>query len=103
VRLPSYNYTVVNCYPRVRAKTATHKAGEIMALYKYAQFLTQDTGVAFDQTHGPGQRVPYSGIYRCENCARQIAANQHDPFPPQNHHQHNPPKPILWRLTVAAH
>lgn len=52
---------------------------------------------------GPGQKVPVSGIYRCLGCQREIAANQGDPFPPQNHHQHQSAEgDIRWKLNVRA-
>lgn len=75
-----------------------------MAIYKYPQFLAQHQSAAFDTTHGPGTATPYSGIYRCENCGDNIAANQGQPLPPQNHRQHDPTKgAIVWRLIVATH
>lgn len=74
-----------------------------MALYKYAQYFGQSQDEAFDQLYGPGVRVPRSGIYRCQGCQREIAANEGgDPFPPQNHHQHPQQTPIQWRLAVYA-
>lgn len=75
-----------------------------MALYKYAEYLQQSTDAAFDQIYGPGQRVPHSGIYKCQGCNREIAANEGgDPFPPQNHHQHTQQQgAIRWRLAVYA-
>lgn len=74
-----------------------------MAVYKYAQYLQHSPNAVFDATHHPGAAVPYSGIYRCVNCDKPIAANQGDPLPPQNHHQHPGRQPILWQLIVATH
>ncbi len=74
-----------------------------MALYKNSSVLKQSTSGEFDKTHSPGSTVPHSGIYRCEGCGREIAANERDPFPPQNHHQHTTQQgSIRWRLAVYA-
>lgn len=74
-----------------------------MAWYKNPKILNQSSGGAYDVTHSPGQTVPNSGIYRCEGCGREIAANARDPFPPQNHHQHGTYQgTIRWRLIVYA-
>lgn len=73
-----------------------------MAIYKDEQNVKKGTGDAFGFTYGPGNTVPHSGIYRCDHCGREIASNKDDPFPPQNHHQHNPAKTIAWRLLVFA-
>lgn len=74
-----------------------------MASYKYAQYLAQSQDASFDQLHKPGQHVPFSRIYRCMGCGREIAANHPDPFPPQNHHQHpNAQTPIQWKMVVWA-
>lgn len=74
-----------------------------MAKYKYPTAVTQVNGNAFDMTHSPGQTVPHSGIYKCDNCGLEDANNKGDPFPPQNHHQHtNRLLPIKWRLVVAT-
>lgn len=57
----------------------------------------------FEAEHAPGSTCTSSGIYYCVNCDHTIAANMGDPFPPQNHHQHNASKgPIRWRLLVWA-
>lgn len=72
-----------------------------MAFYKYPRNLTQLDSDAFDSLRGPGQEVPFSGIYRCINCGKEIAANQGDPLPPQNHHQHSALSgPVRWQLIV---
>lgn len=74
-----------------------------MALYKYPHYLGRSDDAAFDQILGPGANTPHSGIYRCEGCSKEIAANQGNPLPPQNHHQHRPAQgTIRWRLVVYA-
>ena len=57
-----------------------------MALYKYANLLTQSTDAAFDRQQPPGGAAPWSGIYRCPGCGREIAANERQPLP-WPHHQ----------------
>jgi hypothetical protein len=72
-----------------------------MALYKYAQYLKQNTHSAFEDILTPGTNTPNSGIYRCEGCGREVASNQNNPLPPQNHHQHATSQgAIRWRLIV---
>ena len=73
-----------------------------MAWYKYDQYISKSNGDAYDSTYRPGAIVPHSGIYRCQGCGREIAANKGDPFPPQNHHQHGSTAAIAWRLAVYA-
>jgi hypothetical protein len=74
-----------------------------MALYKNAAYLQTSTSDAFDKTYSPGASTPHSGIYRCEGCTKEIAANQGNPLPPQNHHQHTSGQgTIRWRLIVYA-
>lgn len=50
----------------------------------------------------PGEKVPVSGIYRCMICGKEITSNAEDPFPPQNHHQHDSDRPVYWQLTVRT-
>jgi hypothetical protein len=74
-----------------------------MALYRYPQFLGQSEEAVFDNIYKPSELAPCSGIYRCEGCGREVASNQREPLPPQNHHQHNYQHgAVRWRLIVAA-
>ncbi len=53
--------------------------------------------------YNPGADVPVSGIYRCLGCKREITSNAGDPFPPQNHHQHERSQgEIRWKLNVRT-
>jgi hypothetical protein len=74
-----------------------------MARYKYAHFLGALASDAFDQLHTPGSDTPFSGIYRCDGCGREVVAEFKKPLPPQNHHQHLPVQGLIrWRLIVFA-
>ena len=74
-----------------------------MATYKYEQYVTKVASEAFDGEHPPGYAAPFSGIYRCLGCGKEVASNQQQPLPPQNHHQHSPQQgSIRWRLVVYA-
>jgi hypothetical protein len=74
-----------------------------MALYKHQDFLGKSASAEFDKEHDPGDIVPLSGLYRCMGCGREIATNQRQPFPPQNHHQHTIAQGrIRWKLVVYA-
>jgi hypothetical protein len=74
-----------------------------MAIYKYSNYLKSSTDSAFDTLTGPGSNTPHSGIYRCEGCGKEVAANQGNPMPPQNHHQHSVAQGhIRWKLIVYA-
>ena len=74
-----------------------------MAHFKYDQYLSRNNSDAFDNSHPPGTPVPFSGIYRCSGCNREVASNEGQPLPPQNHHAHGVGQgPIRWRLAVYA-
>ncbi|MBO6561102.1 MAG: hypothetical protein JJ959_11215 [Nisaea sp.] len=74
-----------------------------MALYKDDRYLVKIDDDAFDFLHRPADTAPFSGIYRCEGCRKEVASNQGDPLPPQNHHQHDEALgDILRRLVVYA-
>ena len=74
-----------------------------MASYKYDQYLIKSTSDAFDGEHKPGGSTPFSGIYRCLGCGREIVSEEAKPFPPQNHHQHTTQQgSIRWRLITYA-
>ena len=83
---------------------ASQRETQEMALYKYSSYLAQSSSAAFDTIYSPGDTTPYSGIYRCEGCASEIASNAGNPLPSQNHDQHNPNTQgkIRWRLIVSC-
>lgn len=63
----------------------------------------QSNNEAYDTLHGPGSTCGNSGIYRCEGCGSEIASNKGNPFPPQNHHQHQVAQgSIRWKVIVFA-
>ena len=74
-----------------------------MAWYKHPTFLKKVDHSEFDEEHTPGTAAPFSGIYRCSGCGREVASNKGQPLPPQNHHQHTQAQgKIRWRLIVFA-
>lgn len=74
-----------------------------MALYKYANVLTQHKAGGFDVQMKPEHHVPASGIYRCAGCGGEIAMEEGFCFPTREHHAHRPSQgPIAWQLVVAA-
>lgn len=75
-----------------------------MAFYKYLAFLTQEPNAPeYDTLHPPATATPYSGIYKCHACGREIVSTFSHPLPPQNHHQHAVGQgPIQWRLIVKS-
>lgn len=74
-----------------------------MALYKYSSQLGMAYGDVFDVEYRPGDIVPASGIYKCSGCGSEACCNRFDPFPPQNHHQHDFWQGFIrWKLIVAA-
>lgn len=53
--------------------------------------------------HKPGETVPLSGIYCCTACKKEVTSNKDDPFPTQNHHQHDPRLgDIGWKMIVRT-
>ena len=71
--------------------------------FKYDKYFTKSDHTAYDSIHTPGTVVTNSGIYRCEGCDDEIAANKNNPLPPQNHHQHSTAQgSIRWRLVAFA-
>jgi hypothetical protein len=75
-----------------------------MALYQYDAFISKTANDKdFDFLHKPGSATPFSGIYRCHGCGREVVSEHNKPFPPQNHHQHAVGQgAIEWRLIVWA-
>lgn len=73
-----------------------------MALYKYPQFLQPSDLEVFDIVFEARTLTPRSGIYRCEDCGKEITSVSGRPLPPQSHHQHTQAQgKIRWRLIVS--
>jgi hypothetical protein len=74
-----------------------------MALYKNSGFVTQSTDSHFDSVQQPGSTTPFSAIYRCTGCGRELVSEEGRPLPPQNHHQHTLAQGyIRWQMAVYA-
>lgn len=74
-----------------------------MAFYNDPVYFVRSHNQEFSVLHPPGTIVANSGIYRCEACGDEIAANKSQPLPPQNHHQHSAQQgKILWRLIACS-
>jgi hypothetical protein len=74
-----------------------------MALHNDGEYLTQSQDEVFGKNYSPGTQPPYSGIYWCMGCGREVVAEKERQLPPQNHHQHNTSQgSIQWRLIVFA-
>jgi hypothetical protein len=74
-----------------------------MAYYKNQNYLATSDSAEFDKIHTPGTAAPHSAIYRCEGCGTEVASNQGQPLPSQNHSQHTQAQgAIRWRMVVYA-
>jgi hypothetical protein len=73
-----------------------------MALYEHSTHLYQTKHPEFNKDYEPSATSAWSGIYRCQGCAREIVHTTGKPLPPQNHHQHTIGQgKIRWRLLVT--
>jgi hypothetical protein len=73
-----------------------------MALYKDLTDLHPSTHEAFDKLFSPGERVGWSGIYRCIICGHEVVHTNDKPLPQQNQHQHESNQgKIQWKLVVT--
>lgn len=74
-----------------------------MAIYRYQEYLTNNGNEQFDKLYQPGAGTPFSAIYRCMGCGREVVSEKDKPLPPQNHHTHTPSQgAIRWRMIVYA-
>ena len=74
-----------------------------MALFKYANHLTQTKNASFDLMLEPSTFVPCGGIFRCTGCGTEIASEGIGLLPDRQHHKHTPAQgPIRWQLIVAT-
>jgi hypothetical protein len=77
--------------------------GLIVAVYKYPDYLEQNDEAVFDQVYNPDTVSPYSGIYRCMGCHREIGLAQGYALPAEGHHAHTAQQgPIRRRLLAWA-
>lgn len=80
-----------------------------MPNYKDGKFFNQlPNDGNFDSIHLPGQRAPFSGIYRCTNCGFEAVSTKNNTLPPEQYcHQHSPAwtgsfGSVSWQLVAAA-
>lgn len=77
-----------------------------MSWYVKAQSVLSDIAPGkewWTKVYKPGETVVVSGIYTCTGCKREVTSNKGDPFPTQNHHQHDPKLgDIGWKLNVRT-
>lgn len=74
-----------------------------MAVYKTLDFLSHSTHFAFDTTTASGSVSPFTGIYRCQGCGREIAAHTGMTLPGEDNHLHRIGQgPVTWQLVVAT-
>jgi hypothetical protein len=74
-----------------------------MALFKYANRLSQVKHSSFDVPFKPSSFVPCAGIFYCAGCGVEIALEGTGLFPDSRHHTHRPAQgPIVWQLAIAA-
>jgi hypothetical protein len=74
-----------------------------VALFKYANRLSQAKHPSFDLVFQPSSFVPCAGTFYCTGCGVEIASEGTGLFPGSRHHAHRPVKgPIAWQLSIAA-
>jgi hypothetical protein len=74
-----------------------------MALFKYANRMTQSKHSSFDVEFQPSSFVPCAGIFYCTGCGVEVALEGTGLFPDSRHHPHRPAQgPVKWQLSVAA-
>jgi hypothetical protein len=78
------------------------KEEQEMALYKHLKTIEQSDDAGFDETFDAGTFAPFSGIFCCTACGREVASTQEQLLPSRTHHQHTQHAPIHWRLVVWA-
>jgi hypothetical protein len=73
-----------------------------MALYKHSRATEKSDDAGFDETFDAGTLAPFSGIFSCTACGREVASAQEQLLPSRTHHKHTQHAPIQWRLVVWA-
>jgi hypothetical protein len=73
-----------------------------MVLYKYLTHFEPTSSEEFDKSYHPGERVNWSGIYRCTVCGREIMHSNDNLLPDEIHHPHSPDQgSSQWGLVVT--
>lgn len=73
-----------------------------MAYYNNGNLLKQTAHPAFGEILNPGKPAPYSGIYKCIHCDKEISCAHEHKLPSENDHEHDKSVPIKWKLIVAT-
>lgn len=74
-----------------------------MAFYRHPELLTQFYHDHFETIFEPTQSTPWSGIFRCEGCGKEIVHVSEKPLPGWDDHKHSFQQGwIRWRLIVAG-
>jgi hypothetical protein len=76
---------------------------DIVALYKYRNYLAVSKNTSFDQVLPAGLHIPSAGIYRCVGCGNEVALEANNVLPDRQHHPHAPAQGVVrWQLIVAT-
>jgi hypothetical protein len=74
-----------------------------MALFGDSRLVKKSGNTAFDAKIVAKMAAPWSGIYRCPGCGREVVAKEGEALPPAGHHHHSITQgDIRWQLIVAA-
>ena len=86
---------------RVAAKADTPDGRRISS--KHFNRIVRLRVASAELEHARCRDKPRSGIYRCLSCNKEIASNEDDPFPTQNHYPHTTAQSkIRWKLNVST-
>lgn len=76
---------------------------DMLALYKYPNYLNLSKNSSFDQVLPAGLHIPSAGIYRCQGCGNEVAQEANTVLPDRQHHAHTPAQgDVRWQLVIAA-
>jgi hypothetical protein len=79
------------------------RKGEAMSLCRDIRLINRSRNTAFDAKIVAEMAAPWSGIYRCPGCGREVVARKGETLPPASHHHHDITQgDVRWQLVVAA-
>lgn len=75
-----------------------------MAYFSEKAVLKKEGPLKYQIIRKSEEITPFSGIYKCVGCGREIVSAKSNPLPPQNDHQHDSASEgeIRWQLIVRA-